>query len=65
MARPTRRERRLAELRCLDNGHRFKTAVPQVGHFVAEDPEPAVWVVESTEGVTCPFCGSLVEVLKD
>jgi hypothetical protein len=61
MARAPKREVRLAELRCLDNGHRFKARVSQVGHCVAEEPEPAVWVVESTEGVTCPFCGSRVE----
>jgi hypothetical protein len=46
MARAPKREVRLAELRCLDNGHHFKARVPQVGHFVAEEPEPTVWVVE-------------------
>jgi hypothetical protein len=64
MAKPPKREKRLAELRCLDNGHRFKARVPQVGHFVAEEGSYAtVWEVESTESVTCPFCGSRVEAV--
>jgi hypothetical protein len=61
MAKPPKREKRLAELRCLDNGHRFKARVPQVGHIRAEEREPSNWVVESTEGLPCPFCGSRVE----
>jgi hypothetical protein len=61
MARAPKREMRLAELRCLDNGHRYKARVPQVGRFVAEETKPSNWVVESTEGITCPFCGSRVE----
>ena len=39
MARAPKKEERLAELRCLDNGHRFKARVPQVGHFMAEERE--------------------------
>jgi len=64
MARAPKREMRLAELRCLDNDHRYKARAPQVGHYVAEEREPAVWVVESTEGVTWPFCGSRVEPVQ-
>jgi uncharacterized Zn-finger protein len=63
MAKPPKREERLADLRCLDNGHRFKTRVPQVGHFVAEESYPTVWEIESIESVTCPFCGSRVEAV--
>ncbi len=63
MAKAPKREERLAELRCLDNGHRFKARVPQVGYFVAEESYPTVWEVESTEGLPCPFCGSRVEAV--
>ena len=61
MARPPKREMRPAELRCVDNGHRFTARVPWLGHFVAESPEPFRWVVETTEGVTCPECGARAE----
>jgi hypothetical protein len=66
MARPPKREIRPARLRCIDNDHRFVAEVPQLGHFVAELPQPAKWVVETTtQGVTCPYCGSRVELVTN
>ena len=61
MARPLRREIRPAEVRCIENGHRFTARVPHVEHTVEEGgPQDITWVVETTQGVTCQ-CGSPVE----
>ena len=66
MARRPKREIRDARFRCLDHDHRFTAKVPQLGHYVAESAEPVRWVVLSTQGVTCPYCGSpRVEVEED
>lgn len=64
MDRPPKREMRPATLRCIDNGHLFTARVPQLGHYVAESNEPVLWAVESTEGVTCPECGSPAEPVE-
>src|SRR5215204_2960136 len=60
----TKREIRPARPRCVDNDHRFTAQVRQVGHYVAESPQPVKWVVETTEGITCPYCGSRVEPVQ-
>ncbi len=58
MPRPPRRKIRPARLRCTNCGQQFIASVPQLGHFVEESPQPVRWVVESTDGVTCPSCRS-------
>ena len=66
MSRPPKRENIPANLRCLNCGHQFMELVPQIGHYVAEMPQPVKWVVLSTDGTACPFCGSkLVEERGD
>jgi hypothetical protein len=66
MARPPKPELRPAELRCLDNDHRFAAEGWHLEHYVAGSDEPVLlWVVETTEGVTCPFCGSRANSVKD
>jgi len=55
---PNKRELRAAKLQCLVCGYRFSARVWQKGLYVQELDEPYDWVVENTEGVTCPRCGS-------
>jgi Zn finger protein HypA/HybF involved in hydrogenase expression len=57
MARAPKRENRPAKLRCDDCGNQFVASVPQVGHYVAEISEPALWVIDRID-VSCPKCGS-------
>ena len=55
---PTRREVRLAHLRCIKCDYRFRARVLQIGHDVEEgDPHNIRWKVDNTEGVTCRRCG--------
>jgi Zn finger protein HypA/HybF involved in hydrogenase expression len=62
MSRPPKRENKPANLECLNCGHHFIAVVPQMGHYVAEIPQPVKWVVSSTDSAACPSCGSdLVE----
>ena len=55
---PNKRELRAAKLQCLVCGYRFSAQVWQKGLYVQELDEPYDWVVENTEGLTCPRCGS-------
>lgn len=51
-------QNRSANLRYLNCGHHFIAVMPQMGHYVAEIPEPVKWVVSSTSNAVCPSCGS-------
>ncbi len=58
---PTRREVRLAELKCQNCGQEFASSVLHVSQGGAEGSEWTAWIVESID-VSCPKCGSgLVE----
>ena len=65
---PTRRQKWLTEVQCVNNGHRFKTPVLHKREDVEEPGGRVMWVVErgATEGIYCPVpgCGSRVEAVE-
>jgi hypothetical protein len=53
-------------VRCLDNGHDFTADVWQLGHESEESgPQDIIWRVETTDGVTCPYCDSRVVPVEE
>jgi hypothetical protein len=63
---PTRRQKLLGEVKCKNNGHRFKAPVLYKADGVEESSAPTMWVAVSAEGIYCrePGCGSPVEVVE-
>ncbi len=65
---PTSRQKWLIEVKCVNNGHRFKTPVlhKREGVDVEEPGGREVWVVVTTEGIYCrePRCCSRVEAVE-
>lgn len=65
MPRPSRREKKLANLQCNSCEHQFRAPAWHVTITASDIPDPIGWVPEANTGARCPACGSRAVGVRD